>query len=174
VAEQEDDASPPTPAPSPTEETSPAEPTDAADDAAAPQTTGPSTEQRARALQVRARRRDKADNTDRLLVAGGAAMVGLGALAIVPMAVGLKGHFDAEQALDRLDTPSEASQRDRVETYQRRMTGLAIGAGIAAGAYVVTGLVLIGLGTTGRRRHATQVAPTVGRGSAGLTWQGRF
>lgn len=94
---------------------------------------------------------------DRILFRAGILSLGVAAAAVVPTAVGFQQAYAAH--VD--DDPAR----------ERTMRGLGIGAGIAAGTYAITGIVLLSLGA--RQRRAA-LAPAVGAGQLGAVLRARF
>lgn len=94
---------------------------------------------------------------DRILFRAGILSLGVAAAAVVPTAVGFQQAYAAH--VD--DDPAR----------ERTMRGLGIGAGIAAGTYAITGIVLMSLGA--RQRRAA-LAPAVGPGQLGAVLRARF
>ena len=94
---------------------------------------------------------------ERILFRAGILSLGVAAAAVVPTAVGLQQAYVAHE--------------DGDPARERTMRGLGIGAGIAAGTYAITGVVLMSLGA--RQRRAA-VAPAVGPGQLGLALRARF
>jgi hypothetical protein len=134
--------------------------------------TAPVVREPSREATVDPRRRT---DDERILVRAGVLAFGVAGAALVPTAVGLHQAAYARRVLDRLDTPSEASRRSEVEGYERSMNRMALVTGGIAVASVVTGALLVGLGTRRRRpAPAAAVAPAVSPGSAGVVLRGRF
>ena len=100
-------------------------------------------------------RRLRAD--DRILFRAGVLSLGIAAAAVVPTVIGFQQAYVAHED----DDPAR----------ERTMRGLGIGAGIAAGTYAITGIVLVSLGA--RQRRAA-VAPAVGPGQVGAVFRARF
>lgn len=94
---------------------------------------------------------------DRILFRAGILSLGVAAAAVVPTVVGLQQAYVAH--VD--DDPAR----------ERTMRGLGIGAGVAAGTYAITGIVLMSLGA--RQRRAA-LAPAVGPGQLGAVLRARF
>jgi hypothetical protein len=94
---------------------------------------------------------------DRILFRAGILSLGVAAAAVVPTVVGFQQAYVAH--VD--DDPAR----------ERTMRGLGIGAGVAAGTYVITGIVLMSLGA--RQRRAA-LAPAVGPGQLGAVLRARF
>lgn len=94
---------------------------------------------------------------DRILFRAGILSLGVAAAAVVPTVVGFQQAYVAH--VD--DDPAR----------ERTMRGLGIGAGVAAGTYAITGIVLMSLGA--RQRRAA-LAPAVGPGQLGAVLRARF
>lgn len=94
---------------------------------------------------------------DRILFRAGVLSLGVAAAAVVPTVVGFQQAYAAH--VD--DDPAR----------ERTMRGLGIGAGVATGTYVITGIVLMSLGA--RQRRAA-LAPAVGPGQLGAVLRARF
>lgn len=126
-----------------------------------PRSVEPSTEMRPASSRIASRevvvdpRRLRSD--DRILFRAGILSLGVAAAAVVPMVVGLQQAYVAHVDAD----PSR----------ERTMRGLGIGAGVAAGTYAITGIVLMSLGA--RQRRAA-LAPAVGPGQLGMVLRARF
>jgi hypothetical protein len=97
---------------------------------------------------------------ERLLFRAGLLSLGVAAAAVVPTVIGLQQAYVAEQDFD--------------DERARTMTALGIGAGVAAGAYAITGVVLLGLGARQRAQRRAAVAPAVGPGQLGAVLRARF
>jgi hypothetical protein len=94
---------------------------------------------------------------DRILFRAGILSLGVAAAAVVPTVIGFQQAYVAHED----DDPAR----------ERTMRGLGIGAGVAAGTYAITGVVLLALGA--RQRRAA-LAPAVGPGRVGLVLRARF
>lgn len=94
---------------------------------------------------------------DRILFRAGILSLGVAAAALVPTVVGLQQAY--------------AARVDDDPARERTMRGLGIGAGVAAGTYAITGIVLVSLGA--RQRRAA-LAPAVGPGQLGMALRARF
>jgi tetratricopeptide (TPR) repeat protein len=103
-------------------------------------------------------------------IIAGAVTAGLGVAGLGLMAGGLAMGSSAN------DVDPDQSIDDRRSQFDRGRTGntLAYVGGIAGGALLVTGAVLIGLGLKKRSGGTMAVTPWGGRGSAGLSLGGRF
>jgi hypothetical protein len=94
---------------------------------------------------------------DRILFRAGVLSLGVAAAAVVPTVIGFQQAYVAHED----DDPAR----------ERTMRNLGIGAGVAAGTYAITGVVLLALGA--RQRRAA-LAPAVGPGQVGLVLRARF
>jgi hypothetical protein len=97
---------------------------------------------------------------ERVLFRAGLLSLGVAAVAVVPMVIGLQQAYVAEQ--------------EGMVQRERTMNGLGIGAGIAAGTYAITGVVLLALGSRRRTERRAAVAPVVGPGQVGAMLRARF
>ncbi|MEZ4450406.1 MAG: hypothetical protein R3B09_13085 [Nannocystaceae bacterium] len=112
----------------------------------------------------------------------GSVTLGAGAVLLGAMTVGLVQNYNAGQTIDaHADknntvglSPTEIAE---VEAAQRQVDPskhLALGAGVAGGALLVTGASLLVWGRELRRSARTALLPTLGPSHAGLSLRGRF
>ncbi len=103
-------------------------------------------------------RRLRAD--ERMLFRAGLLSLGVAAVAVVPTVIGLQ--------------QASVARREGLDQRARTMNQLGIGAGIAAGAYAITGVVLLSLGSRHRAERRTALAPALGPGQVGAMLRARF
>jgi hypothetical protein len=113
---------------------------------------------------------DPGSSEGRGLVVSGAILTGVGVAALGVMAGGMVMASNAN------DFDSTMSYDERADQLARGRTGnaLSVSGAVAGGVLAATGVALIVVGVTRRNRARTAVAPMVGRGMAGIGWQGRF
>jgi hypothetical protein len=106
------------------------------------------------------------------LVIGGAvaASLGVGGLGLMAAGLGMGARANDLSGLAPDDIDGRRAQFDRGRTGN----ALAIAGGVAGGALLVTGAVLLGLGLTRRRAGTVALAPAPTRGGTALVLQGRF
>lgn len=129
-------------------------------------------------LQPTATQPAEATPDPRVFRAGGI-LLGAGIIGLLGMGAGLVVADNREQALIDLEKMTDAAgkitqaDRDRADQFRnqgRIATNAAIGAGVAGGVFLVTGVVLMIVGRKGRKNPT--VAPTAG--IWGLAVHGRF
>jgi hypothetical protein len=106
------------------------------------------------------------DPSARPLIIAGATLAGVG---VVGTALLVGGLASANSAVGTFET--EPAQRDDARAAIKRGNAIGIAGGVIAGAFTITGAVLLGLGL--QRRRAT-IGPAALRGGPGLVWTGRF
>ena len=106
------------------------------------------------------------DPSSRPLILGGAVLLGVGAVGTGLLIGGLAS---ASVGVDTFET--DPNQREDARGQIRTGNALGIAGGVIAGAFTVSGAVLLGLGL--QRRHG-RVEPMAWRTGGGLSWSGRF